>query len=500
MSPRIGFFAAQAQETSLLSALEGDGQVAIQRSGTSYHLFQSHGDGEWGRFSFNQVSSTYTFRALDAQDLMFVSIPEAASTVTRVGSGWTVGATTFSSTPGDYIEFTGEGGALGVAPRFYANGGIVKVEIDGETSAANLLQTAQQWVDAGKLVNTALVANGGTLNPTDRILDTYRSGAINNLFTQVARQLGPGSHTARLTVTGYQNSTSSSNIFSYVTAATDLVRWGNSNTDITDPAAVISLVRWMVQNGSTLEYPTRVTPVGGTDIGYVSGSAHGYEEEVSFSPQVDGVDVVMADGDIIASTGSVGVYKHNAIHHPDIVDPDYLYDGYCHYALNAEGLIADITVDFSANGDPEVLGSGVQTASFVQAYIGKFSSQHMRRDMFNWPSHHGHFDEYFRYDDNAPITASLDNNSTYDAPTVNSELVFWSSSDDWASSWAMGHQVVAGPLDNVFFQDPSDGTISIDRAYPEVGYAGPVYDNTVWEATIKWCLAPFTNPDATFGS
>jgi hypothetical protein len=140
---------------------------------------------------------------------------------TYSGAGWTVLQAQFSSYPGgdlvysanagDYIEksFTGTTvGAVSFSATSYL--GIAKITIDGDATLANLLPTAQQLVDGGSLASSALVANGGTLNPTDRCWDAYMDtaditavdGGEGFLF---ASNLSDAAHTLRINVTGYKN-------------------------------------------------------------------------------------------------------------------------------------------------------------------------------------------------------------------------------------------------------------------------------------------------------
>jgi hypothetical protein len=115
---------------------------------------------------------------------------------------------------GAYLEMTTHAncttaGALmvnGVAPY----GAMCLVTIDGDNTLADLLPTAQDLVTGGTLPAAALVANGGTLNPTDRIMDSYNlpsnfigPGAASTVF--FSKSLAAGVHVVRITVTAYTN-------------------------------------------------------------------------------------------------------------------------------------------------------------------------------------------------------------------------------------------------------------------------------------------------------
>jgi hypothetical protein len=119
-------------------------------------------------------------------------------------------------TIGAYMEVTTAPGvtSVGVQGLKLNIGGMYLVTIDGDKTLADQVTTAQQLVDIGVLVSTALVANGGTLNPTDRVLDTYSSSAIDyvQIFTA---SLPPGIHVLRLTNLNYKNN-SATNKFLYI--------------------------------------------------------------------------------------------------------------------------------------------------------------------------------------------------------------------------------------------------------------------------------------------
>jgi len=115
------------------------------------------------------------------------------------------GRLAFSGIAGDYLELITDNNVTSIGAVFRygtSGGGLVKVTIDGDETLADLLETAQDKVNNGDFPNTILVTNGGTLNPTDRVLDTFSDEFYNgNLFSS---SLSPGVHTVRLTVTGYK--------------------------------------------------------------------------------------------------------------------------------------------------------------------------------------------------------------------------------------------------------------------------------------------------------
>ncbi|MDQ0767991.1 hypothetical protein QF031_000740 [Pseudarthrobacter defluvii] len=75
-----------------------------------------------------------------------------------------------------------------------------------ERPLADRLDTAQDVVTRGWYANTILVANGSTLNPTDRVMDSYSPTTAQNKYAArrvLAADLTAGAHTVKLTVTGY---------------------------------------------------------------------------------------------------------------------------------------------------------------------------------------------------------------------------------------------------------------------------------------------------------
>ena len=111
-----------------------------------------------------------------------ITINDDAAGVSHSGT-WTTGTNAvayggtyhYSTEAGATIRCTCAATTTAVGIRSFkaTNGGIGVAYIDNDTTLCTLLPTAQSLVDAGTLANTVLVANGGTLNPTDRIYDAY---------------------------------------------------------------------------------------------------------------------------------------------------------------------------------------------------------------------------------------------------------------------------------------------------------------------------------------
>lgn len=157
--------------------------------------------GAWMRIQSKSVARLMAGRAID-----HASVAKSGTWSTSDNQNYFTARFSSSNTSGAYVQITTDPGvtAVGMFNLGVGNnsGGFYKVTIDGDATLADLLRTAQQYVDDGILPNTVLVANGGTLNPTDRICDYDSTGAtIPQMFT---RSLSAGSHVVRVTRTGYK--------------------------------------------------------------------------------------------------------------------------------------------------------------------------------------------------------------------------------------------------------------------------------------------------------
>jgi hypothetical protein len=217
------------------------------------------------------------------------------------------GKASYSKTANSYIqhEFTGVTRLGSATFGGGTNYGLVLVSIDGDKTLADLLPTAQDLVTAGTYADTILVANGGTLNPTDRVWDTYnlsnnirRPGApsVNpplGAMQWFTESLASGTHTLRLTITGYKRAASTDAYAyicmvvggsdSYATSATSLnfyetvqniattIRpiWDLSYNTLPDGEASYE---WMGHDDSETVDDTPVLNVDGVGAALVSGT------------------------------------------------------------------------------------------------------------------------------------------------------------------------------------------------------------------------------------
>jgi hypothetical protein len=256
---------------------------------------------------------------------------------------WTVFSGSHRSViAGDRARFTSPAGTVAMGLNFAtaSNTGYAKVIIDDDPTRATLLTTAQEEVDAGRLPSTVLVANGGTLNPTDRVADTstFTSGGANR---HVADELAPGVHTMDVFVTGYKRS-----------SATDLrvailgaYYHSSSVTPATASVVIMEDARIMWAN-SNHEFAYYVKIGGVTE--WTGSIPHGYEEVVSTEFLSDGVPVTMTNGQVIQNDESFVVNRTTKLHHPNAV---HMADKELSYTFDGSGLRVQHNTDWLTSAE-----------------------------------------------------------------------------------------------------------------------------------------------------
>jgi len=312
--------------------------TVIKISATKYQVAQRVQGQQWARYDFLDSAAMgspppggFSLLQLNqsAIDLPWLSVDHLDASVTLSSTGWsgnTANAASYggsynqnNATVGAYVEWTAPVGAIRVGTRTVAvsNEGIALVTVDGDATKANLLPTAQQLVDAGKLVSTALVANGGTLNPTDRVLDLYSAATAPTSVIDydrhyaIADGLAPGSaHVVRMTLTGYKN-VQSSDIRLYVSGFT----YAKTDTTVTTATAeLLPATRTLSQFDSAYEYAHDYAPNGSTNSQLI-GNVHGYDKSVSFRVYVDNEEVTLGTAE--RRYGAVTIVRKSELYHPD---------------------------------------------------------------------------------------------------------------------------------------------------------------------------------------
>lgn len=188
------------------------------------------------------------------------------------------------------------------------NGAAAVVSIDGDTTAANLLPTAQQMVNMGAYPSSILTGNGGTVSPISRILDTYGATTIFDFQVAIADGLNPGTHTLLLTPVGTARSVGGGTraYFSGYGYATTPVATTISTPNVTTYSQVGLLSPFQA---SAWEYALET---GGTFMGNV----HGYDVEDSIQVFVDGALTSFVTGQISPAQDAVDVIRQSHLVNP----------------------------------------------------------------------------------------------------------------------------------------------------------------------------------------
>jgi hypothetical protein len=336
------------------------------REGTIHYLGYALGGG---RYAMTQlvprtlaVAGTLTTLGDDQVRACAVAYLHSDSAISPVygGTGWGSvadaemfgGSYKYSSDTGATATWTTPAGTTRTGMLYYrtTNGGICKVSIDGDATRANLLPTAQERVTAGFLASTALVANGGTLNPTDRVLDQYRytSTALKNAPVLFADDLAAGAHVIVLTVTGYKHT--------HVGAVgtrlyADALLAGSTTTGVGGVNVFLPIVAsFSGDTGSAKELAIQFVPPEQVSAVDFLGNIHDYEYQDSIVYTVDGATVTPTDGQIL--TGQVvGAMLASHLRHPDTGVTDVALIAKQYEAQPATGLRVQQTIIWQHGGE-----------------------------------------------------------------------------------------------------------------------------------------------------
>lgn len=305
--------------------------------------------------------------------------PDTGGISVTLSGTWTTGVAStpafdgqyaYTSTTGDYYEWTTPSNTTMVGQRgnHLTDGGLCKVEINGDTTLATNLPTAQDLVDAGT------IASLGTLNATDRILDCSEAddydyqGMSGNADVAVmfANDLAPGIHTVRVTVTGEKATASTGNRMYYsgviyTTLATNLSSenvFGMGSNDfngITNQhgGGLYYIDRISPSTASVTEYAFHLLPTGATDDVSWIGNGHGYEEEVSTTYSVNSQSQTLTA--LTCYTGNnIIVTRTSELFHPDIgAGATAIGDATVQYKPAAGGITVNVSIDWLTDGTGE---------------------------------------------------------------------------------------------------------------------------------------------------
>jgi hypothetical protein len=205
---------------------EGDSGVSCVVSNmTTYNLYHQVYQNKYWEFRLSGIltAGQYAMRHVNSclRELWIAFTDITPTAFAKGGTGWISGGQ--ASSIGGRISYTYDAGrtisvttpagitSVGVIVNPTSTGATL-VTIDGDNTLADLLPTAQSLVDSTALPDTVLIANGGLLNPTDRIFGVPYTDEIDNvlgvdplsghvkIFT---RSLTAGVHTVTLTVMPY---------------------------------------------------------------------------------------------------------------------------------------------------------------------------------------------------------------------------------------------------------------------------------------------------------
>lgn len=327
------YVAARTAALLSLSRSPASEAVLTRVSASKYQLAYRLGGQEYARWDLLSMTTNPGGLALhqlhqSAIDMPWLSVDEGGAGVAFTGAGWASATTqaaayggTYRHNPtgaaGDFVTFTPATGAsrVGIRACVAINCGIALVEVDGDKTRANRLPTAQALVDLGRLASSALIAGGGTLNPTDRVLDTHPLASSPETTVDydrhfaIADGLDPAvSHTVKITITAYKNAASSGTRlyvggFTHATPTTTLDTAGT---------ALLPVRRLLTQMGSAYEYAHQITASGTAAF---IGNIHGYDTQTALTVYQDGGVVVMTDGQILRGQ-AFELVRESALRHP----------------------------------------------------------------------------------------------------------------------------------------------------------------------------------------
>lgn len=252
--------------------------------------------------------------------ILMVNVDDTDGSVSTSGTGWSTltealsygGSYRRNETTNSSVTFTTPANTtrVGTIANHTTNAGATKVLIDGDATRATKLPTAQQLVDGGVLAGTVLVANGGTLNPTDRILNQYTTSADHNTTTLLADDLTAGVHTVQLVVTGYKQG-ASSGVRLYITG----FLYGTDTTTLSTSNIRFLTTYTIFDQSSAYEYAISYQP-GGSGVTTFVGNGHGYDRETAFIVLVDGSPTTLTNGQIVDAASTAKVTRTSNIRHP----------------------------------------------------------------------------------------------------------------------------------------------------------------------------------------
>ncbi|MGB4761930.1 MAG: hypothetical protein WBP12_01070 [Candidatus Saccharimonas sp.] len=301
--------------------------IYISRQGNDYYWLYGLSSGLWLRHRLAGVTGSGTdgpyggvvhmLREV-ASVMTLNSVSYTAGMVT--GSGWatsTSGSWTWirTATAGDAYTWTSPANATAVGLRVAKHGtggGVAIISIDGDWFAATALPTAQDLVDGGYLMSSALTTNGGTLPPNQPCYSSYASSANGNLPILLTAGLTSGVHTVRVEHSGYYKPNTT------VSGERRINLMGFASGDGSDSLTATNqfVVMGLGETASAWETATSFTPTGQSSS--FMGTYHGNETAVSIALTLDGATTTLNDGDIRNANSEISFDCQLYMSHPSI--------------------------------------------------------------------------------------------------------------------------------------------------------------------------------------
>jgi hypothetical protein len=224
-------------------------------------------------------------------------------------------AYSYSTTAGDYFQYETPIACTAVGMRFLTsiNGGLGRVELDASRTAATGFPTALQLVEDGSYPNTILEEHGGTLKPTDRVVDCNQSDTETHFDRRVvvADGLASAKHTVKVLATGYASlNEDQTGVRTYITG----FGYGPTETAITESTVDLYTSDWIMEPriGSAWEYAIHQKPHGDAAANW-TGNIHGHEVQDSLALSVDGVVSHPTAGTVTQASNYVSLVRHSHI-------------------------------------------------------------------------------------------------------------------------------------------------------------------------------------------
>lgn len=472
--------------------------IAIGARGTTLDLYQQVDADHWWRSAISQhthvgggpvhqmrqqdLITAASFAALSNQPVQTYLEQDHAS-ITYAGT-WTTNQTSIPTAHGGTYKYsntaastatvtspTGVGAISINVVKTTNGGGLVAVTIDGDITRATLLPTAQEVVTAGRYASTILTTNGGTLDPTQRVIEGYSGTLQPDVDVPCAEGLDPAvTHTVVYKATGYAPVVNGTSNRSYLSAFV----WGT-------PGNPTKLISAAVSNWDTA---IDCVPASGGSRSFIGGT-HGYENETSCTLKVDGTPTTLTNGQVVAPAAKAEITRVTTLTHPDLAGAK-LADVVSVFTLTTEGIEVKWTLTWA------------QAASAHFAYMmmplpGPASGVDGfdKADLSAWP--------------NGPINLAGDPGVTQYFGTSESPAAWlWQSTGRLAAlMWGRNARQFTKNWQGSLKMSVEDRQDNLAKLYlariSSTGSPEVVAPGDVWHARVLYRFARMTNPSTVLG-